>query len=50
VPVPIDNLPVTLPENVEFSGRGASPLAKLEDWVNVDCPRCGTPAREWYRD
>lgn len=45
VPVPIDNLPVTLPENVEFSGRGASPLAKLEDWVNVDCPRCGTPAK-----
>jgi len=40
VPVPIDNLPVNLPENVEFSGRGASPLAKLEDWVNVDCPRC----------
>jgi leucyl-tRNA synthetase len=45
VAVPIDNLPVTLPENVEFSGRGASPLAKLEDWVNVDCPRCGTPAK-----
>ncbi|MFM7907094.1 MAG: leucine--tRNA ligase, partial [Microcystis sp.] len=45
VPVPINNLPVTLPENVEFSGRGASPLAKLEDWVNVDCPRCGTPAK-----
>lgn len=45
VPVPIDNLPVILPENVEFSGRGASPLAKLEDWVNVDCPRCGTPAK-----
>lgn len=45
VPVPIENLPVTLPENVEFSGRGASPLAKLEDWVNVDCPSCGTPAK-----
>ena len=45
VPVPVENLPVTLPENVEFSGRGASPLAKLEDWVNVDCPSCGTPAK-----
>jgi leucyl-tRNA synthetase len=45
VSVPVENLPVTLPENVEFSGRGASPLAKLEDWVNVDCPSCGTPAK-----
>jgi leucyl-tRNA synthetase len=45
VSVPVENLPVTLPENVEFSGRGASPLAKLEDWVNVDCPSCGTRAK-----
>ncbi|MEA5501213.1 leucine--tRNA ligase [Limnoraphis robusta] len=45
VPVPDEDLPVTLPENVEFSGRGASPLAKLEDWVNVPCPSCGTPAK-----
>jgi leucyl-tRNA synthetase len=45
VPVPDQDLPVLLPENVEFSGRGGSPLAKLEDWVNVPCPSCGTPAK-----
>jgi leucyl-tRNA synthetase len=45
VPVPDDQLPVTLPEDVEFSGRGASPLAQLEHWVNVPCPTCGEPAR-----
>lgn len=45
VPVPETDLPVLLPENVEFSGRGPSPLAKLEDWVNVHCPTCGTPAK-----
>jgi leucyl-tRNA synthetase len=45
VPVPEQDLPVLLPENVEFSGRGGSPLAKLEDWVNVPCPSCGTPAK-----
>ncbi|MCS6812402.1 MAG: leucine--tRNA ligase [Cyanobacteria bacterium] len=45
VPVPDDQLPVLLPEDVELSGRGASPLAKLESWVNVPCPSCGTPAR-----
>lgn len=45
VPVPDAQLPVELPENVEFSGRGASPLAQLEDWVNVPCPSCGEPAK-----
>jgi leucyl-tRNA synthetase len=45
VPVPEADLPVKLPENVEFSGRGASPLAKIEDWVNVPCPSCGEPAK-----
>ncbi|WP_448597193.1 leucine--tRNA ligase [Thermoleptolyngbya sp.] len=45
VPVPDDQLPVQLPEQVEFSGRGPSPLAKLEDWVNVPCPTCGEPAK-----
>ncbi|TVQ43419.1 MAG: leucine--tRNA ligase [Gloeocapsa sp. DLM2.Bin57] len=45
VPVPAEDLPVKLPENVEFSGRGPSPLAKLTDWVNVPCPNCGKPAR-----
>jgi leucyl-tRNA synthetase len=45
VPVPDADLPVQLPEKVEFSGRGPSPLAKLEDWVNVPCPSCGEPAQ-----
>ncbi len=45
VPVPDADLPVKLPEDVEFSGRGPSPLAKLENWVNVPCPRCGKPAK-----
>lgn len=45
VPVPEADLPVKLPENVEFSGRGPSPLAKLDDWVQVSCPSCGKPAR-----
>jgi leucyl-tRNA synthetase len=45
VPVPDQDLPVELPENVELSGRGGSPLAQLESWVNVPCPSCGTPAK-----
>ncbi|AFZ35379.1 leucyl-tRNA synthetase [Stanieria cyanosphaera PCC 7437] len=45
VPVPDADLPVQLPEQVEFSGRGPSPLAKLSDWVNVPCPSCGEPAK-----
>jgi leucyl-tRNA synthetase len=44
VPVPQSDLPVLLPENVEFTGKG-SPLAKMDDWVNVPCPSCGTPAK-----
>ncbi|MGQ9865050.1 MAG: leucine--tRNA ligase [Pseudanabaenaceae cyanobacterium] len=45
VPVPVEELPVVLPENVEFTGRGPSPLATLQAWVEVPCPSCGTPAR-----
>jgi leucyl-tRNA synthetase len=45
VPVPEQDLPVQLPEEVEFTGRGGSPLAQLESWVNVPCPTCGTPAK-----
>ncbi|MBE9042167.1 leucine--tRNA ligase [Oscillatoriales cyanobacterium LEGE 11467] len=44
VPVPDADLPVELPEDVEFTGKG-SPLAGLENWVNVPCPSCGTPAK-----
>jgi leucyl-tRNA synthetase len=45
VPVPDEDLPVQLPEDIEFSGRGGSPLAQLESFVNVPCPSCGTPAK-----
>jgi leucyl-tRNA synthetase len=45
VPVPDDQLPVELPQDVELSGRGASPLTKLDHWVNVPCPTCGEPAK-----
>src|SRR5215208_4428098 len=46
VPVPDDQLPVLLPDDVtDFRPKGLSPLATSEAWVNVDCPRCGGPAR-----
>jgi leucyl-tRNA synthetase len=45
VPVPTEDLPVQLPEDVQFSGRGPSPLAKLKEWVDVPCPSCGEPAQ-----
>jgi leucyl-tRNA synthetase len=44
VPVPDDQLPVMLPKDVDITGVG-SPLAKLDSFVNVDCPCCGKPAR-----
>ncbi|WP_115126225.1 leucine--tRNA ligase [Synechococcus sp. GEYO] len=44
-PVPIDQLPVALPKDVNLAGKGGSPLAALDDWVNVPCPICGKPAR-----
>jgi leucyl-tRNA synthetase len=45
VPVPEDQLPVTLPKVAQFTGRGDSPLAQVPDFVNVTCPTCGGPAR-----
>ncbi|XP_065198197.1 leucine--tRNA ligase-like [Sycon ciliatum] len=45
VPIPEDQLPVILPADVKLQGRGGSPLAKLDDWVNVPCPKCGSPAK-----
>jgi leucyl-tRNA synthetase len=45
VPVPEDQLPVELPDVEDYAPRGQSPLAAVEDWVNVECPVCGGPAR-----
>ena len=45
VPVASEELPVELPRDVAFSGKGASPLAQLDSWVQVACPCCGKPAR-----
>lgn len=41
VPVPEDQLPIKLPEDVEFSGAGGSPLASHPDFVKTTCPKCG---------
>ena len=45
VPVSEEELPVKLPQDVEFSPDGESPLAKVDDFVNTTCPECGAPAR-----
>jgi leucyl-tRNA synthetase len=43
VPVPEDQLPVTLPEDVQFDGVG-SPIKKMESFINTTCPKCGGAA------
>jgi leucyl-tRNA synthetase len=45
VAVPEEDLPVILPENVDITLTGASPLANVPEFVNVTCPKCGGPAR-----
>lgn len=45
VPVPEKDLPVVLPEDVQITGEGGSPLARHASFVNVVCPTCGKPAR-----
>jgi leucyl-tRNA synthetase len=44
VPVPEEDLPVLLPEDVEFSPEGPSPLERSDSFRFVTCPRCGGPA------
>jgi leucyl-tRNA synthetase len=44
VPVPDDQLPVVLPEDVEITGRG-SPLAKMPEFYACSCPKCDRPAK-----
>ena len=43
--VPEEQLPVRLPENVDFASGSVSPLATSEDFVNCVCPVCGKPAK-----
>ena len=45
VPVPEKDLPVLLPTDVKFTGVGASPLTTSKTFLNVNCPKCGGPAR-----
>ncbi|MDI3540814.1 Leucine--tRNA ligase [Koleobacter methoxysyntrophicus] len=45
VPVPEKDLPVILPDNVEFNPRGVSPLIDCEEFLNTNCPVCGGPAK-----
>ena len=45
VPVPENQLPVLLPDQVEITLAGGSPLGQVSDWVNTTCPKCGGAAR-----
>jgi leucyl-tRNA synthetase len=45
VPVPDDQLPVLLPDVVDYGGHGVSPLTRDEAFLNTTCPRCGRPAK-----
>jgi leucyl-tRNA synthetase len=43
VPVPAEDLPVVLPEDVEFDGVG-SPIKRMQSFIDTTCPKCGNPA------
>jgi leucyl-tRNA synthetase len=45
VPVPESDLPVLLPDTVDYAGSGVNPLTRDEAFLNVTCPSCGGPAR-----
>lgn len=45
VPVPEDQLPVLLPEKIEITQQGGSPLARVPEFARVQCPKCGGIAR-----
>ena len=45
VPVPEEDLPVRLPDTVDYHGSGENPLARDEAFLNVRCPKCDGPAR-----
>ncbi len=44
VPVPDDQLPVRLPDTVDYAGSGNNPLKSDASFVNTTCPKCGGPA------
>jgi len=45
VPVPDEQLPVLLPEQIAITQEGGSPLARVPEFVNLVCPKCGGPAK-----
>ena len=45
VPVPEDQLPVLLPEKIDITQKGGSPLARVPEFARVTCPKCGGIAR-----
>jgi leucyl-tRNA synthetase len=45
VPVPEKDLPVRLPDTVDYAGSGVNPLTRDEAFLNVRCPQCDGPAR-----
>ncbi len=46
-PVPFEDLPVKLPEDIEITGRGGSPLNYVPEFIKVKCPKCqGSAKRE----
>jgi leucyl-tRNA synthetase len=45
VPVPEKDLPILLPENMDSTLTGGSPLGRVPEFVNTTCPKCGGPAR-----
>ncbi|MEJ2697201.1 MAG: leucine--tRNA ligase [Candidatus Sulfobium sp.] len=45
VPVPEEDLPVLLPEDIRVTGKGGSPLLESSSFINTSCPACGGAAR-----
>lgn len=45
VPVPEEDLPVLLPDDVDYTPKGKAPLATNEEFINTTCPNCGSPAK-----
>jgi len=45
VQVPDEQLPVLLPEQIEITQQGGSPLSRVPEFLNTTCPKCGAPAK-----